>query len=205
MNFDQWLAAAGYDVEALKKPENDRQRRHLEMAWKAETAPPPPPPAPPPEPPKPTPYDEKMKAIEAENERIEAIRTATAAAAEDHIGNTDKIRDIKELCEAAVKDKRVDPREFRLQLLRLDREVGPMVMAPKRAAMTPEVVEAAVCIAGGLENIEEHYSEPTLTAARREWRNGLGLHGVILHAAHRNGYRGFDVKSNWHAAVKAGF
>src|SRR4051794_28185663 len=99
MNFEQWLAANGYDAEALAKPERAKERKHLEAAWKADTAPPPPPPK--------SSFDDKMSAIEAENARVTYIREATAAAAEQAIGQTDKIAQLRELCANAIADKTV--------------------------------------------------------------------------------------------------
>src|SRR5262245_58836936 len=100
MGFAQWLKANGYDEAALT-PE---QRKHLEAAWKAETqptlsaiatqpgggsgtqaasAPTPQPSGTPVTQPVATPstgspsFDEKLAAIEAENQRIEYIENAT--------------------------------------------------------------------------------------------------------------------------------
>lgn len=190
MTFEQWLAANGYDVEALNKPENAKQRKHLEAAFKAETQPPPPKP---PEP-KSDPangFDAKMAAIEVENDRVNYIQTATAAAAERAIGNTEKLRQLREMCAAAIADKTTDKRGYDLALLRVDRSLPAIIMSPSTQHVTDTLLEAAVCMTNKLPNVEKRFDERTLQAAHSRFRHGLQLQELLMIAAERNGnYRG---------------
>lgn len=200
MNFSEWLKANGYDESALT-PAN---RKHLEAAWKTETAPPPLPPVPDPKPD--ATVEDKLSIYEAESERVAAITAQVEAwAAANPRATPEKMKQLRELRETAITDQKTSPKDFTLAMFRFDRTVGPMILTPREQAVNGDVVEAAVCMAGGLENIDKHYSDQVLSTAHKQFRHGLGLHGLILHCAKRNGYTGYDVKSNWYSAVKAGF
>lgn len=198
--FEQWLTANGYDAEAMKKPENATQRKHLEAAWKAETSPP----APVPEP-LPVSVDDKLAIHEAEAERISAITAMADKWAGENTRNPDKIRQLREIRDGAIADKKMDVIKFALAMTRFDRASGLMILTPKRQEATAEVLEAAVCMAGGLETVEKQYTDQTLQTARDQFKNGISLHGVIGHCARQNGWNGHDIKSNWYQAVKYAF
>jgi hypothetical protein len=193
VNFSQWLKANNYDEAAL----SEAQKKHLEAAWKAETQAPPPTPEPT--------FDKKMEAIDAENERQTQIRELTLKAVEANVGNTEKCKTLRSMCDAAVKDNSVTVDKFRYQLTCADRMLGAMVITPSKPQVNEEVLEAAVCVAGGLENIDKHFSDQTLSIAKKEFKHGLGLHGLVGHCARRNGYTSHDFKSDWYRAVKAAF
>jgi hypothetical protein len=100
--------------------------------------------------------------------------------------------------------------QFELEVLRASRPRLPGVIArPGRsdAAADSSVVEAAVCMAGKLDNLEKAFKPETLEAARRHWRNGLGLGELILTAARRNaGYQGLSLRnSDLKQVLKAAF
>lgn len=204
MTFEQWLAAEGYKADEVNKPENAKQRKHLELAWKAETQP-----APKPEPEaKPkveSSFDDKMAAIEAESARVQAIQDATAVVAAQHVGNPDKVKQLRELCAAAVADQKVTLKDFQLNLLRLDRMVGPIVMTPRSQPLNDDVIEAAVCKMGKLGSLEKSFSEQTLETADKHFRNGVSLHRLIGICARQNGWRGDDVKGDLRNAMRAAF
>jgi phage major head subunit gpT-like protein len=64
---------------------------------------------------------------------------------------------------------------------------GPTIHVPSKPAVDESlVVQAAVCMAGGLQAVEKHFSEPVLEAAHK--RRGIGLQDVLLLAAMSNGY-----------------
>jgi hypothetical protein len=211
MGFSQWLKANGYDEAALSAD----QRKHLEAAWKSETQPTlaavatPPPAAPAPaNPPAPAAqptaqssapstgspsFDQKLVAIEEENQRIEYIENATIAAMQSRLGDKQKCKQLRELAEAAKADKKMDAKSFDVALMRIDRAIPPMVTAPKAESnpLTAEVVEAALCISEKLPDLEKHYDSKVLQTAHSKFRHGLGLQELLLLAAERNGnYRG---------------
>lgn len=63
---------------------------------------------------------------------------------------------------------------------------GPAIHASTKDA-TPEVIEAALCMQRDLPEIEKHYKEQTLDAARKNFRN-LGVQQLLIMAAAQNGY-----------------
>jgi hypothetical protein len=208
MTFEEWLKKSGFDAETL----SDVQRTALLAAWKAEQAPPPP--ARPPREPERTEresggpdgtFEQKMQAIEAEAERVRCIEERTAETAARHTGSPEKIKQLRELCAAAVLDPKMDARAYELALVRADRAAGPWLHVPSQPQITPEVLEAAVCRAGGLETLERDYDARTLETAHRQFKGGLGLAAVITYCARRNGYNGHDFKTDWFRAVKAAF
>jgi hypothetical protein len=191
MTFEQWLAANGYDVEAINKPESAKQRKHLEAAWKAETAPAPKPPEEKPAEASAGTFDEKMAAIEAEAARVEAIRDMTAKAAATATHDPAKIKRLRDIGEAAVRDPKCTVQTFQLTMLREERSIGPMVLTPAAPQATEDILEAAFCTSLRLPDVEKRYKPETLEAAHKQYRRGIGLQELLLVAAERNGgYRG---------------
>ena len=81
-------------------------------------------------------------------------------------------------------------REERIAEIRASRPSAPAVHVVDAAAATePKVVEAALCLAGGLPNVEKVYDARTLEAADRR-RNHTSLQEVLVEAARKNGYTG---------------
>lgn len=150
-------------------------------------------------------FDEKMQAIEAEGARIEYIRESAARAAQAHVGNPEKVKQLRELADAAIADQKMDARAFDLALLRLDRAMGPMVLSPRRPEITQDVVEAAVCVAGGLRSAEKEYPDQVLEAAHRHFRGGMGLQQLLLVSARRNGFRGESFRGNERTVLRHAF
>jgi hypothetical protein len=92
--------------------------------------------------------------------------------------------------EALVKEIRDRVQAELLDGLRASRPAAPAVhVAAKVDSNDPKVVTAALCMAGGLPNVEEHFDERTLEAAHGKSR-GIGLQEVLVEAAKANGYDG---------------
>lgn len=200
MSFVEWLQAKSFDVETITEP----QRLALQSAWRAEINPPAPTPAP-----QPTPqaggdsFDDRLKAIEAENRRIEAIRSRTLSAMEMHLGDVAKTQQLRQLCESAIADKSIDARAFDLAILRAERPVGPAIVSTSQPVVTETVLEAALAQSLKLRTVEKQYDERTLEAAHRSFPRGISLQELLSLAAERNsGYRGStrDVRSLCRAA-----
>lgn len=187
MTFEAWLKREGYDAEKL----TDKNRAHLEAAWKAETQPPE---KKPDEEPKNSGGDDfvaKMKAIDEEEARIAYIKDATLLACQRHRGEQEKIKRIQELAQAAIADPKTDRRAFDLAMIRANNWLGPMQLNSRAPQMNADVLEAAVCMTMRLANVEKKYTDETLQAAHTQFRRGIGLQELLLLAAERNsGYRG---------------
>ena len=195
MNFDQWLAANGFDPAAI----TDTQKAFLKAAY-AEHAPPP---APPPTPaktvtaaPGAASLDQVIANHRAENDRTAAITRMSDEAISERPA---LLEEISALARTAIEAKST-LQDFELALLKLMRRVqaaGPYVHAsrPLDNKELPTVVEAAVCKAGGLRDLERHYEAKTLTAADKHFRRGLGLVDLFLLAARENGYQSSSTRN----------
>ena len=81
-------------------------------------------------------------------------------------------------------------REERVAEVRASRPSAPAIhVVDAAAANEPKVVEAALCLAGGLANVEKVFDTKTLEAADRR-RSHTSLQEVLVEAARRNGYTG---------------
>jgi hypothetical protein len=63
-------------------------------------------------------------------------------------------------------------------------------------SVTGTVLEAACMLTAKLEGIEKHFAEPTLEAAGRRFRGGIGLQELLLEAAWANGYTGRNFRDS---------
>jgi hypothetical protein len=59
-----------------------------------------------------------------------------------------------------------------------------------------QVLEAACLLSAQMEGVEKLYDEPTLEAASKKYRGGIGLQELILEAAWANGYSGRNFRDN---------
>lgn len=195
MDFIQWLAANGYDAEKL----NEAQRKHLTAAWQAEAgqlvA----------KPPAPTvaeTYDQEVAAARRENERLSEIRDITAKAIAANVSSKDKIERFDTLCKTAIESKwTLD--KFRVEMMREERAIGPMILVPQKEETSNAVVEAAICQAGGLKGMEKAFDPRTLEGAHSQFRSGIGLHEMIAMCARQHGWRGTSVRSDLRGALRA--
>ena len=81
-------------------------------------------------------------------------------------------------------------REERVAEVRASRPSAPAIhVVDAAAAHEPKVVEAALCLAGGLANVEKVFDAKTLEAADKR-RSHTSLQEVLVEAARRNGYTG---------------
>lgn len=81
-------------------------------------------------------------------------------------------------------------REERLAEVRAERPKAPAAhVVDASAAHDPRVIEAALCLNGGLGNVEKVFDQKTLEAADRR-RGSTSLQEVLVEAARANGYHG---------------
>src|SRR5262245_25611716 len=182
MSFDEWLAARGFtDAEGL----TDSQRSGLLADWKvAATAAP--------EPPKTDDLDSVITTGRAEKERRKRIANIVAGV----IAEQPQMLDLAEALGRQAVEAGWTTERFELEILRAGRPGAPALAIREDAETSDSVIEAAVCMAGGLAGLEAHYTPATLDAARRRWSHGLGLEELLLTYARKGGCRSLSVKGN---------
>lgn len=103
----------------------------------------------------------------------------------------EEICEIEKMYAAAVETK-MTPTEFRLELWEASMPQGQTIISYSREhrAITSKVLEAAVCEAGRLENLDKHFTDKELQTAHDHFPDGISLNQLFLVAAEMNGYRG---------------
>ena len=87
--------------------------------------------------------------------------------------------------------------EFQLASLRDGRPKAPaMQVRDSNNAVSGQLLEAACLMTAKLEGIEKHFDEPTIEAAQRRFRGGIGLQELLLEAAWANGYTGRNFRDS---------
>jgi len=89
----------------------------------------------------------------------------------------------------AIRDK-WDVSRCALEILRITRPKAPAVHVRSPEAVTGRLLEAACMLTAKAAKVEELFDEPTLEAAGRRFRGGIGLQELLLEAAWANGYTG---------------
>lgn len=141
----------------------------------------------------PTPENRDLNSVlntERENEkRRRAIVDLTAKALQDNPGSLQLI----EAMSRQAMDGDWDTQRYELELLRACRptNVNRVRNGGGGDELNGPVLEAALCRAGGLEDIETHYPEQVLEACDKRFRHGLGLGELLVTFARRNGYQGY--------------
>jgi phage major head subunit gpT-like protein len=205
MEMTQWIEAMGFDPAEL----TDKQKAALQTKFDAEI--------------KAATKDNKEKEP-PEVPLPEFDADEIKAAASDHLANLEAVfaqhegevkadafasiraqatKDAKELKVKALKERWVGPRyeaelirasaKVELALVRAERPKGPAIHSPVHD-VPGAVIEAALCQAIGLPNIEQEFSDQTLQAAHTHFRGRVGLHQAIILAAEANGYSRRDFR-----------
>jgi hypothetical protein len=126
------------------------------------------------------------KPVEAAVPTTEA--TAIVAADQKVIAGNDGANTVDAEAVANIVLERL--RADRLAEVRAERPKAPAAhVVDASAAHDPRVIEAALCLAGGLANVEKVFDQKTLEAADRR-RGSTSLQEVLVEAARANGYHG---------------
>jgi hypothetical protein len=126
------------------------------------------------------------KPVEAAVPTTEA--TAIVAADPKVIAGNDGANTIDAEAVASIVLERL--RADRLAEVRAERPRAPAAhVVDASAAHDPRVIEAALCLNGGLGNVEKVFDQKTLEAADRR-RGSTSLQEVLVEAARANGYHG---------------
>lgn len=194
--FNDWLVANGFDPEAI----TDDQKPALQAAWRASLkAPDPPAPISNPDPPAPmtnpgvATMEEILAAQRRENDRVARIVEMVATAVRDNPSQVDALEKIGQ--EALRSDGRegrplVTVEQAQLYLLRVTRGFATTLHVPSQPQVNAAVLEAAVCKAGDLKDLDQAYPDRVLDAVDRNFKGGIGLHELIHVCAQANGFRG---------------
>lgn len=148
----------------------------------------------------PTPVSEPSKKLQnaieaarAEDERQSAIADLTATAIADNPGcGSQFINALEALAQKAIEAK-WSKEKYDTELLRATRPQNHTVFAPRGERdnrITNDVLMAAICISGGLKDIDKRFKDETLQSAHDQFPNGVGLKQLIMMAAKARGYRG---------------
>lgn len=206
MNFEQWLAANGYDATQL----TTQQRTHLQAAWKAETSPPVPvaapvvTPAPAPVAAAPTPYEADLAEARRESARQASINEFCSEHVRANVGFPDRIERFELLRKAAIEAK-WDLQKFQLEMLKEKHNVGPIVNVSRSPEITSDILEAALCTSTRLPSVEKVFKEQTLEAAHKAYPHGVSLLEFISIVAKHRGWRGHSAKSDLRNTLRYAF
>ena len=126
------------------------------------------------------------KPVEAAVPTTEA--TANVAAGQKVVAGNDGANTVDAEAVANIVLERL--RAERLAEVRAERPKAPAAhVVDASAAHDPRVIEAALCLNGGLGNVEKVFDQKTLEAADRR-RGSTSLQEVLVEAARANGYTG---------------
>jgi len=149
---------------------------------------------------------------EAANGNREQAAASTAAAqpagptaAEiraEAMAETNRIAKIRELCggqfteiEAQAIREGWEVDQVALAVLRAGRPKAPAVHF-RDDSVTGITLEAACLLTARLPDVEKQFDEPTLDAASRRFRGGIGFQELLLEAAWANGYTGRNFRES---------
>lgn len=129
-----------------------------------------------------------VRAAEAENTRVESINARLAEALGKY---PNRAADLGILASEAI-EKKHNAEQFELTLFRANLPQGHTVIdRSRRGSKTDgDVLMAAICMNGRLNNLDKHFSDQTLQAAHDHYRHGIGLKQLYRIAAQANGYMG---------------
>lgn len=169
-----WAQSLGVDVENA----SDEQVKTLEANYAGLNHKPEP---------KPTDFGKGIEARKENQKRIDAISEIALNACDSRPYDIEAIQDLGN--QAIDNNWSVD--KFRLELLEAAIPQSQSVFSPRRRdeRLSNKVLEAAVCMAGRLPDVEKHYDDQTLQAAHDKFRSsGISLNQLMLLGAQANGY-----------------
>lgn len=133
----------------------------------------------------------------------------TAIAARFLSEHPDACNSIEAAARLAIESEE-DPSKFELSQLRFFRNATPMsarrgggAAYADQSGLNDTVIEAAVCMATKLGDVEKRFNERTLEAAHKHFPRGVTLGQLMLHCARANGCHDLDATSR--DVLKAAF
>lgn len=163
MEFATWIEAQGFTTDTL----TEQQQTSLQAMFNAS---------------KPTSGAPKLEAASAVAELRAELATETA-----------RVASIRKLCggkhtdiEAQAIKEGWDEMKTELAVVRAERPRGPAIHV-RNWNDSPQVIEAALCLARSHADVEKRFKPEVLEAADRQFRN-LGFQRLFMMAAAANGY-----------------
>jgi len=127
-----------------------------------------------------------FNALKADRERTEEITAYALAKCEQQPQNIDAI---KILAEQAIEEKWPTDK-FRLHVLEASAGAASTPWTRERSGkIDAKTIEAALCMAGGLQNIDNHFTDQHLQAAHDRFKEGIGLNELLKIVAGSYGYK----------------
>lgn len=129
------------------------------------------------------------------NQPVEPIKAQTEDAAKVAAGTDSAVTvtaaggsqvDAEAIAAKVLETLKAQIKAEQLASIRAERPAVPAVHVVAQPAETEAVITAALCLAGGLPDVERHFDERTLEAANK--RRSIGLQEMLLRAAKKNGY-----------------
>ena len=186
MSFEKWLEAKGFDAATL----TGEQRQALQAAYDAEQG-------------------QRAEAVDRPSsdakpdgavEDVVAAAQAQARAAAK--AETERVAAIRQVCGgkyAEIEAKAIDAgwsaERTELEVLRASRPKSPAIHASD-PAQGNHVLEAACMLSAKYGEPERLFDAPTLDAAAKRFRGGIGLQELLLEAACANGYTGRNFRDH---------
>lgn len=178
--FEEWVASLGFDPATL----TEVQREKLTEMYSAANKPADPPATPAAADPPAAPPAEDPALVTAK--AVTDIRAAAARETQRIQKVTLLAKDYPDIQARAIAEG-WDESKAELAVLRAARPKAPAGYAHTNDT-TPEILEAALCRAGGLVGVDKMFPDKTLSAADKLYGGSIGVQGFLLEAAARNGH-----------------
>jgi hypothetical protein len=133
--------------------------------------------------------DDVIAASKAEQARQSDIANLAGVALKDSPQRTEEIETMARLAISSKWDKD----RFELELLRLKSTRPTPAYQTAEEIASNDVFEAALCMTGGLQDVEKRFRAEVLQEAHERYPHGLSLGEVLLTGARQNGYRGMNL------------
>lgn len=175
----EWIEAMGFDTSTLSA----EQIEGLTANYNGQNA----------KPKKVVATDNPFEVRKVEAKRKQDIRDFADTTIERRNSNEDEIDAIEKMHDHAIKAG-MSLQEFRLELMEATAPqaypIRPSIR-DKSGQLNNRVLEAAICQAGRIENLDKHYDDQTLQLAHDRFKGGgIGLKQLLLICAEANGYHG---------------
>lgn len=178
--FKAWIEVMGFDASEL----SETQLAGLQANYDGKNGA---------KPKKPIKGENPFEDRKIEAKRRQEIRDVADKLIEQRGSDFDEITAIEKMVDHAI-EAGMETRDFRLELYESTIPMGHTVRfsSNRSPKTTNRVLEAAICQAGRLPNLDAKFTDQELQAAHDQFREGISLNQFLIHAAECNGYRGMS-------------